>query len=730
MGIVFYQQTINAAIARIAEENTFSKNYIEKVFEDLNNEMERVAAHSIQSIQNDLNKGDLIESENTVSKLRFLIGNDLIPYSLTDKIISEYYIFIDNPQIVLGPTHSSKLESFWNYLYRFDNISIDDWYSEYVKGPHRGEYLTNQKIVDVSQENQSAYLPYIWSFPHGESGNGVIVFFLSIQEIKNLLSLVSNKGNASVLLLNKQGDIIISSEETDQLLSRDLYSEEKDVLMKAEGHSFISSFSLDSLPMKLLIYQQKDEIKKQARYISQLTIIIIISLSVLGIALGVYVSYISSKPLFTTLKEIQENHPERSGEIIKGNDLQSFFRELTGQNNILKGKIESTKIYSEQMFFQSLFSGEKSGDELESLASELKFSLDNEFYIIACAELPFNFDHDQMVTQMLLREYIKSDYDNNFFYHQTNHKQIAFITGTNKKEIDHASKAASHKFLNLKKDIERELGISLRMGMGTPKKALSKLYESLSEARIAIRHYQKTSNSFVSFIELDTGNLIHYDFNLESETRLLNLIKIGKIDELEQLLAELKHKNIESEQKSRAEKLLFIHDLMASLLKIYSESAINSIALEQKIRELLNRDTVKVEEQYEKVRELFLEVSNRVKIADSKEKLEQKHAMTLFIEANFQDPNLCLDLAAEHFKLSTFYFSRLFSQQFEIPFRQHLEQRRLEYVRQQLKDSNKPLKEIATEAGYSSLNTFSKVFKRIYGYSASEYRKVNSKFSS
>ena len=46
----------------------------------------------------------------------------------------------------------------------------------------------------------------------------------------------------------------------------------------------------------------------------------------------------------------------------------------------------------------------------------------------------------------------------------------------------------------------------------------------------------------------------------------------------------------------------------------------------------------------------------------------------------------------------------------------------MDEVRRLLGDTDQPLKVIAAHTGYSSLNTFSKVFKRRFGMSATEYR--------
>lgn len=102
-------------------------------------------------------------------------------------------------------------------------------------------------------------------------------------------------------------------------------------------------------------------------------------------------------------------------------------------------------------------------------------------------------------------------------------------------------------------------------------------------------------------------------------------------------------------------------------------------------------------------------------------KLNKK--IIVYLNSHFQDNNLRLAIIAGEFELSSLYFSRLFTPILKESFRNYLENLRIEFVIEELLNTDKPLEEIAYAAGYSSLNTCSKAFKRKYGYSATEYIK-------
>lgn len=60
---------------------------------------------------------------------------------------------------------------------------------------------------------------------------------------------------------------------------------------------------------------------------------------------------------------------------------------------------------------------------------------------------------------------------------------------------------------------------------------------------------------------------------------------------------------------------------------------------------------------------------------------------------------------------------------------QYLINKRIAHAKHLLSTSDMPIAKIATECGYDDPVYFSQVFKRITGYSPTEYRKINKKSS-
>jgi len=92
-----------------------------------------------------------------------------------------------------------------------------------------------------------------------------------------------------------------------------------------------------------------------------------------------------------------------------------------------------------------------------------------------------------------------------------------------------------------------------------------------------------------------------------------------------------------------------------------------------------------------------------------------------YIDRNFSE-EVTLDLLCGQVHLSPYYFSKLFKEQTGENFIDYLTRTRLTYAANILRSTDRSIKEISAEAGYQDANYFSRIFKRWYGCTPSEYR--------
>lgn len=91
------------------------------------------------------------------------------------------------------------------------------------------------------------------------------------------------------------------------------------------------------------------------------------------------------------------------------------------------------------------------------------------------------------------------------------------------------------------------------------------------------------------------------------------------------------------------------------------------------------------------------------------------------IEASFQEADFNLDRLAEIVKMSKSKVYRVWKENREGSLNEYILTVRIEFALQLLKDGDLSITEIALKSGFSSQSYFSKVFKKVYGVSPSQY---------
>ncbi|MFC4698334.1 response regulator transcription factor [Enterococcus aquimarinus] len=126
---------------------------------------------------------------------------------------------------------------------------------------------------------------------------------------------------------------------------------------------------------------------------------------------------------------------------------------------------------------------------------------------------------------------------------------------------------------------------------------------------------------------------------------------------------------------------------------------------------------------YQETLERFIHYFIQLKISPSINRHNKliDHAIQ-FIDKNFTNPDISLNMVAEEVALSPSHFSTIFSQSMGKTFIDYLTEQRINHAKRLLTETNLRLTEITMRIGYNDPNYFSFLFKKKQGMSPSEYR--------
>ena len=105
----------------------------------------------------------------------------------------------------------------------------------------------------------------------------------------------------------------------------------------------------------------------------------------------------------------------------------------------------------------------------------------------------------------------------------------------------------------------------------------------------------------------------------------------------------------------------------------------------------------------------------------------QIYEILLYIAGHYQDENFSVRDCARHFNFNSNYFSTLFSKSTGVTFQQYLNSLRLRNFEYLLLNTDDPITEICSRAGFSSVKTLNRRFRAVWNMTPTQYRQRNRK---
>lgn len=117
---------------------------------------------------------------------------------------------------------------------------------------------------------------------------------------------------------------------------------------------------------------------------------------------------------------------------------------------------------------------------------------------------------------------------------------------------------------------------------------------------------------------------------------------------------------------------------------------------------------------------LFIEVDHSEELRE--EYFQNESELIEYINKNDKNPDLSLTQIADHFSVSSKYVTALVKKRFGMTYLKYVQERRISYAIDLLKNSSLPLEKIAEECGYTNMLTFRRNFKAIMACNPSDFR--------
>ncbi len=262
---------------------------------------------------------------------------------------------------------------------------------------------------------------------------------------------------------------------------------------------------------------------------------------------------------------------------------------------------------------------------------------------------------------------------------------------------------------------------------------LSNAYETLGDLRIAYNEaiaaidyaVLEGNNRVIVKSDIEPNSFVNHDRLNDTIEQIITNVKINNLDRVQEYM-KLFFEQIKFDKYGLNEIKTLLLTLMTKTFDVY-----NQITLDESLKQTLDFKLVEKIYLLESLTsietamfETFWELSLKLKKSREDDKNHLVLEAIQYVEKDYANPAIDLNLMSQMLHVSTSYFSRIFKAAKEETFIEYLTAFRINKAKELLKATDKKVYEIATDIGYEDAHYFSYNFRKHVGTTPLKYRKA------
>lgn len=657
--------------------------------------------------------------------------NSLPDHKYTNKMLSDYFIFFHNSEIVLNNQITYTYDDFYSLYLNYTDLTFDEW-KESVYNCHSNGFIRAQNVIYQGQAQD--IFSYVYPLVSFGKIDGLIMITIPAENIKELFSGINLSENELIFIENSSGDLLAVFPDTQN--AEEIYAEYQNLKDHAKDSPLINLKNVNMLRTKvetedfiLVGLQNRASILKEVTRIKNTVIWIYIVLFLLGCCLCYYFTFLHTKSLNHLLCELPAIENTSSPDIF--DNLKYTMKRLVNDNQQMSQALHEQTPYIKNTFLSKLITGEfLSEQEALTLADYLDLDCRNKIFSILIfkfyskEEIFDSLDLQYLnICKLSLKEILDSMQKGQFMYLDIAEDQLALLLIDNP-----APQTLMRSTINeLVKKIRSQMpqSISQRMFVygGTSVSALSDIVRSYERAYSLLHLTSNQEEQEVIWFNEYHAAMPQYFFPYDVQNKLINLTISGKKESVYGLLKTLFTQNLFQNDIPNYLQEILLNDLISTLIKAVSQIVWNPESYEDFQNKLKTLYHASVLKRIHMIPDLFYYVCDYSAGQQNSDSASTIESIRLYINNNYGDSNLSLTGIAAKFNINESYLSYIFKQHCDINFSTYVENVRIEKAKALIKDTDLTINEVSQQVGYLSANSFCRAFKRVTGNNTSFFRK-------
>ncbi|HHV97853.1 MAG TPA: AraC family transcriptional regulator [Clostridiaceae bacterium] len=559
---------------------------------------------------------------------------------------------------------------------------------------------------------------------------GQLVTRINADKVKDLMSPAISESSGTMYIFEKDGTVLLAYPETDELQNMIQYDFLKyDFSKHSESFEweinntkvFISYRVSDKTGWVYLISVPLNDLLNQTKNIMNTIVLNLIIFYSIIVTIAYFSIKYNRHPLVNIVKTLPTKMVSPEKVMRKGiSHISTVVTEIVSDIEQLEERVKEQRNLLQNIILFGLESGEINNENvLRQLASNLGVS--------------FNGKHFRGVYLMIRDNPETCSPGNTPTYH---HEIFDFLSSDNKHFPIVSSKEKNlfvmlyqqslkenedtylNVFRNLYQILSNKFGLESVIYLGYPCENVMNVYESFEAAKRLINLNTDTSSNYKFLVECkssDSGN-DYYVYSIKDEQKLMNLILNYDEKGIHCLLADIFRKNFVERSLTNFMRRILFARILGTIL---SFTELVSLAPE------LKNSLADIEPRlfFELIEKQCIQICNFLRKKNEENNKRILEQILEYINENICNYELSLNMIAMKFNMSESYLSMCFKEYTGRNFTTYVEELRMNKANLLLDMGKHTIAEIAEKVGYSNPHSFRRAYKRLFGFSPSEYKK-------
>ncbi|MBB3128286.1 AraC-like DNA-binding protein [Paenibacillus rhizosphaerae] len=653
---------------------------------------------------------------------------------VTNRLISRLYVHLERSKTILSPDLIARENEL---PVQIGDHAFDVWLHEMKQKDQLNRFVYLPKVHDGTAT--ANYLAYVGSLPVG-SGRGAeatAILLIDEQSILNMLGPLLVHSHSFAYIADGNNSIVASASADGKPVTPISLS------VQGSGNYFFED--RDGRPM-LITYTRSTEsgwtfisglptsvVFSKAEFIKRINWAIALTAVMMTAFIALLFAYRNSKPLLELVEILRESTGSTDLRHSEMDVLKDGVQQMIHKNRSMHVRMNRQLPILQATYLERLLKdGFHHQAERMQHQKEAQMEIFEDHVIAAVIQIyGLNFvSRDALEGQLdQTVEFITALnqlLQRGCYIHQVKRDQYVYIySWAGEVEESSMMSALIGKLSRMQQELLQRKNIVTGIGIGQCYPSSSELWRSFHEAIHALEMIEPDAPSPLLAFHMILHQDDQYYYPLEMELKLMNTVRTGDQQGLEQVFEHIETQNFQLRKLNAKAKLKLLLELEGTLYKLADQTRYtlsDSMFSADPLKAVHGHDR---DQMYPLLKSIFASMCSAARQKQDHQHESMLSEIVSFIHEQFTDSNLNLRRLASDYKQTESALSSSFKDHMGVTFSEYVENLRLDKACMLLTASDLAIQDVALQSGYNSDKSFRRAFKRVYGILPTDYRKAS-----